>query len=304
MFTGTITTWATCLPPLHRQSFPRPQFPDIPSWRGAAAYPFVVDLVAAMLMAAGRAHARLPIENLVLGWALIGLSIGSRALEPGPVAALAPLLFSRAGLGSSGWSGRRPRGGRLIGSAAAHTRLHDPARGRCAGATRDHDARPRGPSCSACPLPDHRHAVVAGGDGRETVGAAAAAGAVTGSCPSPIARVRRRDGDRSRPRASVPDVAAGRALGLLVMALPQLLVATGTHDVERVPGLAGGLGPASAPASGGSTSASSSRSVAAFSGGAEAAGGGPCSATFPSRSASSCQTSSGCLRGSGTTSSS
>ena len=82
---------------VYARNFP-PEHPELAGAR--LSYPFVVDLVAAMLMAAGAsAHRAFRLENLTLGWALVGLlhRFGLRVTRDRLAALLAPLLFLASG---------------------------------------------------------------------------------------------------------------------------------------------------------------------------------------------------------------
>jgi hypothetical protein len=82
---------------LYGRNFP-PQHPELAGTR--LSYPFLVDLVAAMLMAAGASARRaFQIENFVLGWALVGLlhRFTLRLTRDRVAALLAPLLVIASG---------------------------------------------------------------------------------------------------------------------------------------------------------------------------------------------------------------
>jgi len=82
---------------VYGRNFP-PEHPELAGSR--LTYPFVVDLVAAMLMAAGASARRaFRLENLVLGWALVGLlhRFALRVTRDRLAAVLAPLLVIASG---------------------------------------------------------------------------------------------------------------------------------------------------------------------------------------------------------------
>jgi hypothetical protein len=82
---------------LYGHNFP-PEHPELAGTR--LTYPFVVDLVAAMLMAAGASAQRaLRAENLALGWALVGLlyRFAWRVTRDRLAALIAPLLVIASG---------------------------------------------------------------------------------------------------------------------------------------------------------------------------------------------------------------
>jgi hypothetical protein len=82
---------------LYGRNFP-PEHPELAGTR--LTYPFLVDLVAAMLMAAGAsAREAFRLENLVLGWALVGLlhRFALRVTRDRLAALLAPLLVIASG---------------------------------------------------------------------------------------------------------------------------------------------------------------------------------------------------------------
>jgi len=82
---------------LYGHNFP-PEHPELAGTR--LTYPFLVDLVLAMLMAAGASVRRaILLENVVLGWALAGLlyRFALRVTRDGLAAILAPLLVLASG---------------------------------------------------------------------------------------------------------------------------------------------------------------------------------------------------------------
>jgi hypothetical protein len=82
---------------VYGHNFP-PEHPELAGTR--LTYPFLVDLVAAMLMAAGESARRaFRLENLVLGWALVGLlhRFALRVTRDRLAALLAPLLVIASG---------------------------------------------------------------------------------------------------------------------------------------------------------------------------------------------------------------
>jgi hypothetical protein len=85
---------------LYGRNFP-PEHPELAGAR--LTYPFVIDLVAAMLMAAGAsARKAFQIENVVLGWALVGLlhRFALRLTRDRLAAVIAPcLVIASGGLG-------------------------------------------------------------------------------------------------------------------------------------------------------------------------------------------------------------
>jgi hypothetical protein len=85
---------------LYGRNFP-PEHPELAGAR--LTYPFVIDLVAAMLMAAGATARRaFQLENLVLGWALVGLlhRFALRLTQNRLAALLVPcLVIASGGLG-------------------------------------------------------------------------------------------------------------------------------------------------------------------------------------------------------------
>lgn len=102
---------------LYGRNFP-PEHPELAGSR--LTYPFVVDLVAAMLMAAGASARRaFQLENLLLGWALVGLlhRFTLRVSRDRLAAVLAPLLVIASGGVGFLWLVRDvdPAGDGLIG---------------------------------------------------------------------------------------------------------------------------------------------------------------------------------------------